>query len=150
MVTHSSILPWRIPWTEEPGRLQSMQSPQVRHDGGTKHSTWVLCIIIQSEEIWYHCISSLSYFILIFFMYLYICIKGSESVSCQQCLTLCNPMDCSPPGSSIHGILQARIQESVDIPFFWESSRPRDRTGDFCITGRFFTVWATKEVYLYT
>ena len=35
----------------------------------------------------------------------------------QSCLTFCNPMDCSPPGSSVHGILQARIQERVAIPF---------------------------------
>ena len=35
----------------------------------------------------------------------------------QSCLTLCDPMDCSPPGSSVHGILQARILEWVAIPF---------------------------------
>ena len=40
----------------------------------------------------------------------------------QLCLTLCNPMDCSPPGSSIHGILQARILEWVAIPFSRASS----------------------------
>jgi len=40
----------------------------------------------------------------------------------QSCLTLCHPMDCSPPGSSVHGILQARILEWVAIPF----SPPRD------------------------
>ena len=34
----------------------------------------------------------------------------------QSCLTLCDPMDCSPPGSSVHGVLQARIQEWVDFP----------------------------------
>ena len=43
----------------------------------------------------------------------------------QSCLTLCNPMDCSPSGSPIHGILQARILEWVPIPFSRESSRPR-------------------------
>ena len=37
-------------------------------------------------------------------------------LSLQSCLTLCNPMDCSPPGSSVHGILQARIQEWVPFP----------------------------------
>ena len=35
----------------------------------------------------------------------------------QLCLTLCDPMDCSPPGSSVYGILQARILDRVDIPF---------------------------------
>ena len=44
----------------------------------------------------------------------------------QLCPTLCNPMDCSPPGSSIHSILQARILEWVAISFFWGSSWPRD------------------------
>ena len=44
------------------------------------------------------------------------------------CSTLCNPMDCSPPGYSTHGILQARIPEWVIIPFSGWSSRPRDWT----------------------
>ena len=44
----------------------------------------------------------------------------------QSCPTLCNPMDCSPPGSSVHGILQARRQEWVAISFSKGSSRPRD------------------------
>ena len=43
-------------------------------------------------------------------------------------LTLCNPMDCSPPGSSVHGILQARILKWVAIPFSRGSSQPRDQT----------------------
>ena len=46
----------------------------------------------------------------------------------QSCLTLCNPMDCSPPGSSFHGILQARILEWGSHPFSRRSSQPRDRT----------------------
>ena len=46
----------------------------------------------------------------------------------QQCLTLCDPMDCSPQGSSVYEILQARILEWVAIPFSWGSSQPRDRT----------------------
>ena len=47
----------------------------------------------------------------------------------QFCLTLCNPMDCSPPGFSVHGILQARILEWEAIPFSRGSSWPRDRPG---------------------
>ena len=57
----------------------------------------------------------------------------------QLCLTLCDPVDCSPPGSSVHVILQARILEWVDIPFSRESSQPRDRTRVSHIAGRFFT-----------
>ena len=49
-------------------------------------------------------------------------------VHAQLCLTLCNPMDCSPPGSSVHGTLQARIVEWVAISFSGGSSWPRDGT----------------------
>ena len=54
--------------------------------------------------------------------------------------TLCDPVDYSPPGSSIHGILQARILEWVAISFSRGSSQPRDRTQVSCIVGRCFTV----------
>ena len=55
MATHTSVLAWRIPWTEEPGGLQSA--------------------------------------------------AAAAAKSLQSCPTLCNPMDSSPPGSSVHGIL---------------------------------------------
>ena len=61
----------------------------------------------------------------------------------QSCLTLCHPMDCSLPGSSIHGIFQARILEWVAISFSRRSSWSRDRTRVSCLVGRHFTVWAT-------
>ena len=64
----------------------------------------------------------------------------SESEVAQSCPTLCDPMDYSPPGSSVHGIFQARILEWVAISFSREYSRPRDRTRVSCITGRRFTV----------
>ena len=50
----------------------------------------------------------------------------SENEVAQSCPTLCNPMDCSPPGSSAHGILQARILEWLAISFSRGSSLPRD------------------------
>ena len=56
----------------------------------------------------------------------------------QLCLTLRDPVDCSPPGSSVHGILQAGILEWVAIAFSRGSSRPRDRTQVSCIAARFF------------
>ena len=62
----------------------------------------------------------------------------------QLCPTLCNPMDCSLPGSSIHGIFQARVLEWVAISFSRESSWPRDRNQISCIVGRRFTIWARK------
>ena len=52
----------------------------------------------------------------------------SGSVVAQSCLTLCDPMDCSPSGSSVHGILQARILEWVAISFSRGSFQPRDWT----------------------
>ena len=65
----------------------------------------------------------------------------------QLCLTLCNPMDCSPPGSPVPGTLQARIMEWVAISL---SSQPRDGTRVSRIAGRFFTSWATREAPLTT
>ena len=53
-------------------------------------------------------------------------------------------MDCSPPGFSVHGILQARILEWIAIPFSRGSSQPRDQTQVSHITGRFFTIWARE------
>ena len=69
-------------------------------------------------------------------------IFGSECEVTQSFLTLCDPMDCSPPGSSVHGILQARILEWVAISFSRGSSQPRDRTWVSCIAGRRFILWA--------
>ena len=63
----------------------------------------------------------------------------------QSCPTLCDPMDCSPLGSSVHGILQAKILEWVAIAFSRGSSCPRNRTGVSCIADEFFTSWATTE-----
>ena len=76
----------------------------------------------------------------------------SELCTCmlvtQSCLPLYNPMDCSSPGSSVHGILQARILEWVVVPFSRGSSSPRNRTQVFRIAGRFFTIWAIREALL--
>ena len=56
-------------------------------------------------------------------------------------------MDGSLPGSSVHGILQARVLEWLAVPFSRRSSQPRDRIQVSHIAGGFFTVWATREVY---
>ena len=83
MATHSSILAWKIPWTEEPGGLQSMGLQRVRHDRATNTYT---CIVAPAKSL-------------------------------QSCLSLCDPKDGSPPGSTVPGILQARILEWVAISF---------------------------------
>ena len=63
-----------------------------------------------------------------------------------SCIWHCDPMDCSPPGSSFHGSFQARILEWVVISFS-RSSWPRDWTQVSSIVGRRFTIWATREVW---
>ena len=80
MATHSSILAWRIPWIEDPGRLQSIGLQRVRHD-------WAQHIVAAAAK------------------------------SLLLCPTPCNPIDCSPPGSPVLGILQARTLEWVAISF---------------------------------
>ena len=101
MVTHSSTLAWKIPWTEESGGLQSMGSQKVRHDWATSLSSHVQLFR--------------------------------------------DPVDCSPPDSSVHGTYQVRILEWVATPFSMGSSWPRYQTWVSSIVVRFFTVWATCE-----
>ena len=71
--------------------------------------------------------------------------KESESEVAQSCLTLCDPMDCSLPGSSVHGIFQARVLEWAAISFSRWSSQLRDWTLVSHIAGRCFNLWATRE-----
>ena len=65
----------------------------------------------------------------------------------HSCLTLCNPMDCSPPGSSVHGILQARILEWVASSFSRGASWPRDRNCVSYVSCSYFSVliWTSLE-----
>ena len=72
-------------------------------------------------------------------------VKWSEIT--QSCPTLCEPMNCSLPGSSIHGIFQAIVLEGVAISFSRGSSTPRDWPRVFHIVDRRFTIWATREVW---
>ena len=99
----------------------------------TKSQTWLSDFTKIANTCYYLCFVCLFVF-------------DSESKVTQSCLILCEPVDCSPSGSSVHGILQARILEWVAISFSRGSSQPRGRTQVSCITGRFFTIWATWEV----
>ena len=63
----------------------------------------------------------------------------------RSCLTLCSPMDCSLPDSSVRGISQARVLEWVAVSFSKRSSQPRDWAQVSCIAGRLLTIWATRE-----
>ena len=119
MATHSSIFAWKTPWTKEPGQLQFIGSHRVRHQwSGT-------CAAFKTRNNDK---------------------RGSTAkvLVAQLCPTLCDPMDYNPPGSSVHGIFQARILEWVAILFSRRPSQPRDRTQVSHIAGRFFTVWATR------
>ena len=112
-----------------------------------------LCYLLKTLSLW-----EVSFFnIFHLFIYSYLAASGlSGSMRDLQSLLwhagyfscsiwdLCNLKDCSPPGSSFHGILHARILKWVAIPFCRGSSQPRDWTQVSCLTGRFFTIWATK------
>ena len=98
-------------------------------------SSWLLNAIQVS-----HVLSCISCWILS------ITAAAAAAKSLQLCPTLCDPMDCSLRGSSIHGIFQARVLEWVAISFSRGSYQPRDWTWVSRIVGRRFTVWATREV----
>ena len=71
-------------------------------------------------------------------------VKMKVSVA-QLCPTVCNPMDCSPAGSSIYGILQARIMDWIVISFSRVSYQSRDQNKVSHIASRFFFIWAPQE-----
>ena len=98
MAAHSSTLAWKIPWTEEPGGLQSVGLQSwTRLKRLSMHALGLL----RPEKI---------------FLGL-ACLTHNNIVvlEAKSCPTLCDPMDCSPPGSSIHGVLQARIVQWAAI-----------------------------------
>ena len=64
----------------------------------------------------------------------------------KLCPTLCDPVDCSPLGSSVLGMLQARVPEWVAIPFSRGSSQPKDQTWVSHTAGGFFISWAIREL----
>ena len=83
---------------------------------------------------------------LLLVFYLACIVKWRSEVS-QSCPTLCDPMGCSLPGFSIHGIFQARVLEWLAISFSRGSSRPRDWTQVSRIGGRRFNLWATRKAH---
>ena len=71
-----------------------------------------------------------------------------KALVAQSCLTLCDPMDCSSPGFSAHGILQARTLKEVGIHSLpRRSSQPRDWTWVSCVAGGFLTAWVIRETH---
>ena len=78
-------------------------------------------------KIWVKSMNLIAGLLMVYFL-IWIIIWKVKVLVTQSSPTLCNPMDCSLPGSSVHGILQARILEWVTIPFSRGSSQPRDHT----------------------
>ena len=97
MATHSGILSWEIPWREQPGGLQSMGSQRIRHD-------WTTTYLHRSRQM---------------------INEDPVCVYAQSRPTLCDPMDCSLPGSFLHGSSQARILECIAVSSSRRSSWPR-------------------------
>ena len=103
----------------------SVSIPFLPHNLRCSQSTWLGVVLPESLvgtlnyswSIWIHCVCA----------------------QLLSCLTLCDPTDCSPPGSSVHRILQARILHWVAMPSSRGSSQPRDRTCISYIAGGFFT-----------
>ena len=132
-------------WTGRPGVLQFMGSQWVGHD-------WVTELNWRSQAFLHDTKGRGSYTrcIIPTFPPAFLCIaKQSKVKSLSRVRLFVTPWTCSPPGSSIHGILQARILEWVAMSFSRGSFQPRDRTWVSCITGRCFTVWTTREALLF-
>ena len=131
--------------------------------------TWFVLVMVYSELFWNHLrsITGLSKWVIVPMLF-----QNSSYLSChvlhvattlltyllvvtvsvcrtvlvaQSCLTLCDPTNCSLPGFSVHGILQAKILEWIAIPFSRGTSQPRDRTLVSCLAGKFITIWATGK-----
>ena len=157
MASHCSILAWRIPWTEESGRWQSMGTQELEHDlSARSSSSWC------SEGIWFHGSADLGVFGPHFSLPRTVGTMATDGILERRhqsnrkrrwrleqwknppsknrwggtCYMLshsvvpdsCDPMDSSPPGSPVHGFLQARILEWVAISFSGRSSLLRDQT----------------------
>ena len=101
-----------------------------------------------------YCIYHLAWLILAGIMFIHVVARDISYLfwlhSIQLCPILCDPMDCKPPGSSVHGIFQARILEWVAISLSRGSSEPRYQTRVSCTTGQLFTDWAPRGVYSWT
>ena len=142
MAPHFSTLAWKIPWTEEPGRLQSMGLRRVGHDNPRDGGAWWAAVYgVAQSGTWLKWLSSSSSSSIAgrFFTNwaategLMLCLNEVA----QSCLILCDPMDCSLPGSSVHGIFHFLLQEI----FPTQGSNPGL---PYC--GQRLYIWATREV----
>ena len=146
MATHTSVLAWRIPGTGEPGRLPSMGSHRVGHNWSDLAAAAEVRPSLEMKIInFFSHIVGIAFrlcLLLSFSSHQYF--WGGYCFCCccslvAKCPTLCDSIDCSPPGSTVHGILQARILEWINISFSRGPFLPRDWTHVSCLAGRFFT-----------
>ena len=160
MATHSSVLVWRIPGMGEPVGLPSMESHRVGHDW----SNLATADIHPSVELVDHRMGIFLVFWGTFPTFLYCGCTNLNSYqqgtaaaagkSLQSCLTLCNPMDCSLPGSSIHGIFQATVLEWGAIAFSQQDTRipissyPRWLFVDFWWES-FWQMWGNSSLWFW-
>ena len=147
IASHSSILAWRIPWTEEPGGLQSMELQKVVEDWVTKHTRgdlilgspnceiMKLCVLLYLTELQQEYGENPSSVVTLSFMFTTACVCAYMCVCAHmQSVQLWDPMDCSLPGSSVHEIFKARILEWVAISFSRGSFQPRRGTHLSCVS----------------
>ena len=120
LATRTSVLAWKIPWTEEPGGLQSMGSQRVRHDGACVCAHARTHTHRQSYSVlYYNGVNMTLHFVQTYRIYKNVYIHS---------------MDCT-----VHGLFQAKILAWVAVPFSSGYSTPRNRTGVSCIGGGFLT-----------
>ena len=150
MAPHSSTLAWKIPWTEEPGGLQSLGSLRVGHNWETSLSLFTFMpwrrkwqptpVFLPGESqgwgAWWAAVCGVTQSLA--------WLKPLSSSSSS--LALYDPRDCSLPGSPAHRISRARILEWVAIPFSRRSSWPNDQTRVSCIGKQVLYRWTTREV----
>ena len=133
MATHSSVLAWRIPGTGEPGGLPSLGSQSrtlLKWLSSSSSSNVDLGELRDGRhEKYSKCV----------------CVCVCVHARAQSRPPLCNPMDCSPPDSSVHGISQARILEWIATSSSRESSQPRFWAHVSCIGRWILYHWATWE-----
>ena len=165
MTTRPSILAWKIPWTgawhatihgvaKSQTQLRGKQFyffflhfqmlPKTLLHTKANPGTWDLSFppALGKTHLGYHPItSSVTHVLRIYADHC------RESEVAQSRPTHWDCMDCSLPGSSIHGFFQARVLEWVAISFSRGSSQPRDRTQVSCIAGRSFTIWTPREAH---
>ena len=155
MAPYSSTLAWKSPWMEEPGTVHGVAKSRTR----LRDFTFTFHFHALEKEMDRY-IQSFSriHFALHFILYSKhpLCfweVYSLNHISNMDFLfsrsvvpdSFCDYMDCSPPGSSVHGILQARILEWVVISFSRASSQPRDQTWVSCTNTQILHCWAARE-----